>query len=93
MITWILIGFIAVLLVWIAVLTKECNKQAGLLREARLERDRAESRMRICEQASEDLREDYDELVKECAELKERIRVAEGKLSRKGLGTKGSKKE
>ena len=92
MIIFILSFVIVALAIWLALSIASVNKANETINELRLLRDHAESRMRICEQAGDELHEDYTALAKECEELRERVAAAESKLSRKGCGKKGSKK-
>ena len=92
----IVVLLVVVVLVVVGLLLSVLRSRRNLfvmLRDTRLERDRAETRVRIHEQACAELHEDYAALAKECEALRERANVAESKLSRKGCGAKGSKKQ
>lgn len=62
------------------------------LRDIRLSRDNAEARAEVAEHACDEFETEYNELRCERDYWKERAESAEGKLCRKGLGKKGSKK-
>lgn len=88
----LLVVAVVVLVGWLLSVLRSRRNLFVMLRDTRLERDRAEARMHICEHSSDMVKADYEALKDECASLKERLIVAEGKLSRKGLGVKGSKR-